>query len=694
MLRRVHEARYLMLTWLGFRTRLVLLLLLSLLPAMGLLLYSALQERHSVLAQARARLQSQALLVAAHHQRLLEKANDVLVAMVRMPVHDEIMQSLCGPYLTGLQAQHPELDQLGLLGLDGRPVCASESQVGLKDAGEAEFFRQVLAGEPLAVDAYREGGSGLILARPVRDPTGQLTGVAFATLSMQELTGPFGRAALVPSTTAALLDPHALVLAANPPAPGGLGRPHPESALLQAAQTMWQPERPPPETQTREQIYALAPVLVPDASKASLLVVLGLPQASIAAQSRPLTLQLLGALALALCGLGGSAWVGWRLLVRPTRAVLQAAQAIDQGQLASRADTGAHGLDEIGQIGQSLNHIAETQQTLQARQRALEALLRESERERTLLSQVLNSMSEGVVAVDTESRFLLFNHCASRLHEARPAIGSSLAEWRENHQLMRPDGGDLPPDERPLVRTLRHGISLDNQELLLRSTGTEDMLVRMSTRPLHDAQGVLIGGVAVFNDITQAKAAEKFLLAQEEVLSLIAAGAPLPESLRAIVQLIEKSSPGCGCLILPVDGQQLRHGVSVGLPAGFVAALEGLAIAEGQSACGTAAFRREMVVVEDTASDPLVQAFRPQLQAHGLNACWAAPVISGAGEVLAVFVIYRSTRGAPQPRHLELIATASRLARITLARAQAEAALIGSEARFRELAEKIGRAHV
>ena len=171
------------------------------------------------------------------------------------------------------------------------------------------------------------------------------------------------------------------------------------------------------------------------------------------------------------------------------------------------------------------------------------------------------------------------------------------------------------------------------------------------------------------------------------MLTLIAGSAPLGESLDAVVRLIEKSSPGSLCSILLAEAGVLRHGSAPSLSAEFVRALGTVPIAEGAGACGTAAFRRQPVVVADTGHDPLMRDYRDLALAHGLRACWSTPVLAGDGEVLASFTVYRQTPGEPQAGEVELVATATRLAGLALTRARAEAAVIAGEARFRELAE-------
>ena len=189
--------------------------------------------------------------------------------------------------------------------------------------------------------------------------------------------------------------------------------------------------------------------------------------------------------------------------------------------------------------------------------------------------------------------------------------------------------------------------------------------------------------------LLQGEAGQAFANAQEQVLILIAGGAPLAQSLAAIVLLIEKNSPGSLCSILLVQGRQLHHGAAPSLPDAFVQAIARMPILEGAGACGTAAFRKELVVVEDVRVDPLMADYRFLLARHDLLACWSAPVIASDGVVLATFALYRRSPGRPQAKDLESMAIATRLARIALERARAEAGLVNSEARFREMADNI-----
>ncbi len=179
---------------------------------------------------------------------------------------------------------------------------------------------------------------------------------------------------------------------------------------------------------------------------------------------------------------------------------------------------------------------------------------------------------------------------------------------------------------------------------------------------------------------------------QGEVLELIATGAPLGETLEALVRLVEAQVPGMlgSILLLDQDGVHVRHGAAPSLPPEYVAAIDGQPIGPCAGSCGTAAHRGEPVYVEDIASDPLWAAYRDATLPHGLRACWSTPVFDARRLVLGTFAMYYRQPGLPQPNHLRLIDLATHIAAIAIGHHRAAETLRAGEARYRTLVEHMG----
>lgn len=176
---------------------------------------------------------------------------------------------------------------------------------------------------------------------------------------------------------------------------------------------------------------------------------------------------------------------------------------------------------------------------------------------------------------------------------------------------------------------------------------------------------------------------------QDRVLELMATGAPLAQALDAIVVLIERQLPAAASVMLADEGVLRLASRSRRMPDVLVKAVDGLKIAEGVGACGTAAARRQPVVVSDLLTDPLTQAWHDVVVASGMRSCWSIPVVSSGGEVLATFALYFPETRTPAARDRAAMETAGRLTRIALERERANQGQRQSQTLLHELAEKI-----
>ncbi len=674
--------------WWGLRSRLVLLVVAALLPVFGLLAYSTAKNRQAALELAQSNLQSDTRLAAAYQQRLIDKVAQLLRDMAGGPSIRNTQIRLCVPYLQNLQAQDRAYANLGVVGLNGRVSCQAKNPDTSVYVGDRPFFQQVMAGAKFAVGEYSIGRSsgrpGLGFGMPVYGDDGLLNGVAFAAVDISAIGTAIDGQQLFPGSRLRVLDRRGTVLATHPAADALLGKLEPDRVMLGAVTVkkfgLWSAT----DAQEVEQVYTLAPV-GGDAGT-NLFVAISVPRAAITAgPDAVLRFDLLALLAVTAFGIGCAWWAGGRLVVAPATAIARQADALAEGDLSARIPADFAGAGELGTIAQTFNHMA---QSLQAQRAELDQVLSHIGDEHSRLELIINSMSEGLIAVDLEGRFLLCNDAARKLFPELPPDGL-LSTWRQTHALLRLDGRTpYPPDERPMSRALR-GEQVSNLDVLLRAPGQRDHILRMNLRPLRDPQGLLVGGLSVFGDITERKATEDFVLAQEQVLELIATGVALPHSLEAVVRLIESTAPDSLCTVLLVEGGRLRHCASVRMPVSFGRVVESMAIGPEAGACGTAAFRKKAVIVEDILTDPLMKDYLDIARNYQLRACWSAPVLSSTGEVMATFAIYHREPCQPDAKEIALLDTAVRLARIALEKDRAEAALLGSEMRFRELADNI-----
>ncbi|HKQ82560.1 MAG TPA: ATP-binding protein [Steroidobacteraceae bacterium] len=171
-------------------------------------------------------------------------------------------------------------------------------------------------------------------------------------------------------------------------------------------------------------------------------------------------------------------------------------------------------------------------------------------------------------------------------------------------------------------------------------------------------------------------ATESFSARQLAVLERVAAGAPLPELLRDIVDLVESQAAGMMCSILLLDeNQRLRNGAFRSLPAAYQRAIEGELIGPTAGSCGAAAFLAKRIIVTDIETHPNWERYRTTALPHGLRACWSTPICSPDGKVLGTFAIYYREVRAPNDAEIAWVDVASHLASIAILRHRSEEAV-------------------
>ena len=172
------------------------------------------------------------------------------------------------------------------------------------------------------------------------------------------------------------------------------------------------------------------------------------------------------------------------------------------------------------------------------------------------------------------------------------------------------------------------------------------------------------------------------LEAQSRIIDLMACDQDLSETLRDITKLVEGLAPPalCSILLLQPDGLHLRVGAAPSLPECYNQVVDGLEIGPAVGSCGTAAFRRQAVIVSDIATDPLWELPRDFTLSVGLRACWSMPILNEDGVVLGTVAMYYREKREPTGRDWGLLEPAARLIRLALAQQRKKDELREAEA--------------
>jgi diguanylate cyclase (GGDEF)-like protein len=159
---------------------------------------------------------------------------------------------------------------------------------------------------------------------------------------------------------------------------------------------------------------------------------------------------------------------------------------------------------------------------------------------------------------------------------------------------------------------------------------------------------------------------ERLLRLQSDVLEAVARGEALIVVADMVCRRAEILAPEVVSSVLLVEAGTLHPLAAPSLPLAFSSAIEGLRIGPSQGSCGTAAYRKEAVLVTNIAKDPLWDDYRHLVEPLGFHACWSSPIRDRNGDVVATFAFYYTSPRGPDPIETDIVRTCVHLLAIAI----------------------------
>jgi diguanylate cyclase (GGDEF)-like protein len=280
----------------------------------------------------------------------------------------------------------------------------------------------------------------------------------------------------------------------------------------------------------------------------------------------------------------------------------------------------------------------------------------------------VDKITQGVCLFDNAQRLMLCNKRYAEIYGLAPEdviIGKTLREIAERRFAVGACPNMSVDDYLAWCERVNLGLETE--------TWTTDLSDGRTIQIHH--QALANGGwVATHEDVTERKRADALREEQAKILEMIAVSAPLENVLDRLVRLIESQMAGIygSILLLDAEGLHLRHGAAPHLPKAYIDAVDGMRIGPRAGSCGAAAYRRETIIVADTAADPLWRDYRELAASNGLRSCWSTPILSHHGAVLGTFAMYSKTVRQPTDAEAKLVDVATHIAGIAIERKRAE----------------------
>jgi len=147
-------------------------------------------------------------------------------------------------------------------------------------------------------------------------------------------------------------------------------------------------------------------------------------------------------------------------------------------------------------------------------------------------------------------------------------------------------------------------------------------------------------------------------LLQTDVEEMLNSEKDLKEILTDIVTWIEYKSENdilTSILLYNKKTNQLFIGAAPSFPDNYNTAVNGFSPGPNAASCGTAAFFRKQIIVEDIATDPLWKDYKSYALSEELRSCWSTPIFGAKDELLGTFAVYYTEPRNPTQNDLTLI---------------------------------------
>jgi len=136
----------------------------------------------------------------------------------------------------------------------------------------------------------------------------------------------------------------------------------------------------------------------------------------------------------------------------------------------------------------------------------LRMALRSAREQAALSAALVDSLGDGVMAINTDREFMIVNASARAIYADTARVGRPLPpNWAELHRAYLATGEPLAAENGALPRALR-GETTDGLEYSVQRPGADTALwLEANGRPVRDANGKIIAAIAVYRDITARK---------------------------------------------------------------------------------------------------------------------------------------------------------------------------------------------
>jgi len=370
----------------SLRVRLLALVLLAVVPALGLVLYSAWEQRQQTAKEVTDQALRLARLASIDQERLIDNARHFLAGLARLPKMQERDEAWCSEFFSRLLGQHLQYANLGVIDATGTLYCSGLPSPPIY-AGDRTYFRRAIETRDFAIGDYQIGRitkkPTINFGYPVMGASGQVGAVVFAALDLAWLNRLGTEAQLPDGTSLTVIDRRGTVIVRYPDQDRWVGKMASETPIVKTILAQREGVSDVPGLDGVPRLYGFTSL---GGTSGGAYISIGVPKQTAFAAANDGLIRTLAWFGFVASLVLASAWFGADLFVlRQVKTLIQAAQRLASGDLSARSGLATGG--ELGELASVFDRMAESLEAQRAtiarditeRQQAEDALIRQSQ---------------------------------------------------------------------------------------------------------------------------------------------------------------------------------------------------------------------------------------------------------------------------------------------------------------------------
>lgn len=383
----------------SLRIRLIFLILMAVVPALAVMLYTAWEQRQLDVTHIREKVAHLTKLEAREERQILEGGRQILEAMADFLQRSDGDSVSCASFFTSLLEHYQWYANLGAVKPDGHVFCSAVPLPGPTDASDRIWFQRTMASREFAFGDYQIGRITkkpvLVLSYPAFSADGEILAVVFAAFKLEWLNRLelYKEADLPAGTTLTKMDAAGVVLAHQPGPGSWSGQQFPVEGVRQVVLKQGRGLAEATNPEGVSSLYVFEP-LISGWEHREVYLILGVPQKVAYANSNRILLRNMTGMGIIAVAALLAAWFGVeKVIVKPVNAMVKATREFAAGNLSARTGMSG-GLDELNQLASAFDQMAERLEQRQAERDRAEREIRNSRERLRNLSAHLQSVRE------------------------------------------------------------------------------------------------------------------------------------------------------------------------------------------------------------------------------------------------------------------------------------------------------------